>query len=159
MSLAVEQCRRPTGARPLGASLCSLAVRRLLLLVAFVALLGAGSLDARLRPASVPAALSLAPLATGTVVGGRSGSPAGAERPAPHGAPVVRTALAAAMSGPLAAADGQPPGSGPLAAPQLATPPHSRTLTTAPVRTASGPPGSRAPPAAAGTDASLPVRP
>ncbi|MGI8536137.1 MAG: hypothetical protein ACR2K2_06465 [Mycobacteriales bacterium] len=155
MSLAVEERRCPTRAR-----LRSPALRRLLLLVASLALLGAGSLEVLLRPAVLPAALSLAPGAAGTVVGGRSGSPAGTERQAPHGAPVVRAAPATAMSGPLASFDRGPlPDSGRLLAPQPIAPPRFRALTTAPATRSSGAPGSRAPPAAAGTDASLPLRP
>ncbi len=149
----MEESRRRFGAR-----LRPLVARRLLLLLASVTLLGAGSPDVVHRAGAAHAAQWVRLGDAGTVVGRLGGSPAGAERQAPYGVTVLRAASATALPGPFASGDGPPPGSAPLVAPYPKAP-RVRAPTTAPATRPSGPAGSRAPPATAGIDASLPLRP
>lgn len=132
--------------------------RRLLLALAFVALLGAGGLE--LIPRSGPA---VAPAGSAGAAGSsvsRSNAPSsGAERPAPGDAPTVRAALAASGSITPPSVDGPPPGSGPSVAQHRAAQPLSRGPGAESSRRSAADWDGRAPPAAAGTDVSLPLRP
>ncbi|MBW3639856.1 MAG: hypothetical protein KY451_08415 [Actinobacteria bacterium] len=136
----------------------TVALRRLLLSVAFVALLGTGTLDAVTRVGTGAAALSAAPGGGLSGIGSPRGFPARTEASGLPGALGVRTPPLPAAPVALGSADGSPPGAGRLVAPHLTTaPPRSPTdaLTGGPA----GTPGSRAPPLPAGIDASLPTRP
>ena len=137
----------------------SAALRRLLLAVAFVALLGTGTLDALTRVAAGATALSAAPSGGLSGTGRPAGLPAGTEAPALPGTPNVRTPPLTSAPAPLGSADGPPLSSGPELAPHLASTPSTAPSASLLAGGPAGAPGSRAPPALRGTDASLSARP
>lgn len=134
-------------------------LRRLLLSVAFVAVLGTGTLDAGLRVGTGAAAVSAAPGGGLSGIGSPRGFPARTDAPGLPGALGVRTPLLPAAPSALGSADGPPPGASRLVAPHLASAPPARSPTDALTGRSAGAPGSRAPPVPAGIDASLPARP
>ncbi len=130
---------------------------RLLLVVAVLALLGTGVLDAVLRAGAAPAARTAASGGVGTAAGFQSGTP-GAERQPPSGIPGVRTAPLPGPA-PLQSLDGLVPSPGfPLTRHLLASL-SSMTTEGAPAAGVRSSADSRAPPHDAGTFASLPSRP
>ncbi len=150
----MENCRRLPRER-----LRRLPGRQLLLALAFVALLGAGGLELLPRSGtSSPASAGSSGAAGPTLA--RAGAPAaGAERPAPSDPPAVRAAPVATSSVAPQSVDGPPPGSRPGLAQHLAAHPLSRGPDDAPTDGFAVGWDSRGPPPAAGTDASLPLRP
>ena len=130
---------------------------RVLLVVAVLALLGTGILDAVLRAGAAPAARTAASVGPGTAAALPSG-PAGAERRLPSGIPGVRTAQ---LPGPAAlqSLDGPAASPGSPLAQHLLAPLSSMTTESVPTAGVRSPADSRAPPHDAGTLASLPSRP
>lgn len=134
-------------------------LRRLLLTVAFVAMLGTGTLDVVPRVWPAAAAPSATPGGGPTGVGRPGGLPARTDAPAPRGALGVRTPPVPAAPTSLGSADGPPPGAGLLVTLHPVARAPARALTSALTGRPAGAPGSRAPPVTAGTDVSLPARP
>ena len=132
------------------------AVRRLLLVVAVLALLGTGGLDAVLRAGGAPVAAASG--GSGFALSTQNAPTSGADRPLPVGVPGVRTGLLPA-SAPLQSVDGPAP------APVAPLGQHLRAPLAGPAPGGAPPAGSastwdgRAPPQAAGTFASLPPGP
>jgi hypothetical protein len=126
-----------------GACLVALLARRLLVVLASLALLGSGA--AELLPRSAVAALS-APTASST-------PPAGArsEMQAPARALLVRGPQLAVVPGQTGSGAALPPATGPHVAPHLVADPQSRPPAASRHGLAPGAPGSRAPPHRAGT--------
>ena len=141
------------------AGLAGAALRQLLLAVAFVALLGTGTLDALTRVAAGATALSAAPGGGVSGIGRPAGLPARTEAPALPGMLSVRTPPLTSAPAPLGSTDGPPLHSGPQSAPPLTSTPSVAPSGSLPAGGPAGAPGSRAPPALRGTDASLPARP
>ena len=134
-------CARPPPVR-------RLLVRRLLVAVAALALLGSGGAAAR-RAAGAGRSAAVAAIRGRRPVGCAADRVERDARQRPGG----RRAggLLASVPAPTGSGDGLRPGSGPLVAPHLVARPQSRPPTDGPVGAATGAPGSRAPPAAAGT--------
>ena len=135
--------RTPAGSSPAG--LRARLARRLLVVLASLALLGTGGAD-------------LLPRVTGGATPGLAASavrtpqaPASREMQSPGGSAVVRGAPLAVVPAPTGSGAGLPPGSGPLVAPHLVARPQSRPPTSPLHGAALGAPDSRGPPATAGT--------
>ncbi len=130
---------------------------RLLLVVAVLALLGTGVLDAVLRQSAGPAARTAAAGGGGSTVG-LPGSPPRADRQLPSGVPAVGTSLLPG-SAPLQSLDGPGAAPGLPLAPRLLSATSSLPPAGDAASHAFSTGDSRAPPHGAGTLASLPSRP
>ena len=121
---------------------CPVLVRALLAVLACLALLGSGTAAAASLPRTGASAAVTAPSAS---------SPARASMEAPGPAVLVRAGGLAVVPAPAGPGIGLLPGHGPEVAPHLVAEPQSRPPTARPASTSVPPPGSRAPPAPAGT--------